>query len=100
MITGYGVAESVKHFYNIWGGNLTNKKVVIQGWGNVASSAAYYLSQSGASIVGIIDKNSGQINENGFSFYCSTSKILSMTRFVSKTTKDKIPDVVSASIDE
>ena len=39
-------------------------------------------------------------NENGFSFYCSTSKILSMTRFVGKTTKDQIPDVVSASIDE
>ena len=44
MITGYGVAESVKHYYNIWGGDLTKKKVVIQGWGNVASSAAYYLS--------------------------------------------------------
>ncbi len=68
MITGYGVAESVKHFYNIWGGDLSKKKVIIQGWGNVASSAAYYLSQLGASIVGIIDKNYGQINENGFSF--------------------------------
>ena len=68
MITGYGVAESVKHYYNIWGGDLMQKKVVIQGWGNVASSAAYYLSQMGASIIGIIDKNSGQISETGFSF--------------------------------
>ena len=39
-------------------------------------------------------------NANGFSFYCSTSKILSMTRFVGKATKDQIPDVASASIDE
>ena len=39
-------------------------------------------------------------NESGFSFYCSTSKILSMTRFVGKTTKDQIPDVASASVDE
>ena len=39
-------------------------------------------------------------NESGFSFYCSTNKILSMTRFVGKTTKDQIPDVASASIDE
>ena len=39
-------------------------------------------------------------NENGFSLYCSTNKILSMTRFVGKATKDQIPDVVSASIDE
>ena len=39
-------------------------------------------------------------NGNGFSFYCSTNKILTMTRFVGKTAKDQIPDVVSASIDE
>ena len=68
MITGFGVAESVKHFYTIWGGELKNKKVIVQGWGNVGASAAYYLSQSGAKIVGIIDKDSGIINEQGFSF--------------------------------
>ena len=39
-------------------------------------------------------------DENGISFYCSTKKILSMSKFVGKTTKDQIPDVVSASIDE
>ena len=39
-------------------------------------------------------------NESGFSFYCSTSKILSMTRLVGKATKEQIPDVVNASIDE
>ena len=39
-------------------------------------------------------------NENGISFYCSTKKILSMSKFVSKATKDQIPDVVSASTDE
>ena len=68
MITGFGVSESVKHYYQIWGGNIKNKKVLIQGWGNVGSSAAYYLSKIGAKIVGIIDKGGGLINENGFSF--------------------------------
>ena len=68
MITGFGVAESVKHFYDIWGGELKNKKVIVQGWGNVGASAAYYLAQSGAKIVGVIDKDSGIINEQGFSF--------------------------------
>ena len=53
MITGYGVAESVKHFYNIWGGDLKRKRVIVQGWGNVASSAAYYLSQLGLSLIHI-----------------------------------------------
>lgn len=68
MITGYGVAESVRHYYSIYGGNLHAKKVIIQGWGNVASAAAYYLSQAGAKIVGIIDRSGGLINEKGFSF--------------------------------
>ena len=68
MITGYGVAESVKHFYSIYGGDLKNKKVIIQGWGNVGAAAGYYLSQSGAKVVGIIDRIGGVINENGFSF--------------------------------
>ncbi len=67
MITGFGVAKSVKHYYDIWGGDLKNKKVIVQGWGNVGSSAAYYLSRYGALIVGIIDKNGGVINENGIS---------------------------------
>ena len=66
LITGYGVSEAVVHFYNIYGGNIKNKKVIIQGWGNVAGAAAYYLSQSGAKVVGIIDIVGGIINREGF----------------------------------
>ena len=68
MITGYGVAESVKHYYNIYGGKLKGKKIIVQGWGNVGSAGAYYLAQEGAIVVGIIDRVGGLINENGFSF--------------------------------
>ena len=68
MITGFGVAESVKHFYSIYGGELKGKRVIVQGWGNVGSAGAYYLAQEGAKIVGIIDRVGGLINENGFSF--------------------------------
>jgi glutamate dehydrogenase/leucine dehydrogenase len=68
MITGYGVAQSIKHYYSIWGGSLEGKKVTVQGWGNVGSAAAYYLSQEGAKIVGIIDRVGGLIKEDGFSF--------------------------------
>ena len=77
MITGYGLAESVRHFYSIFGGELKGKKVVVQGWGNVGSAAAYYLAENGALIVGIIDRAGGLINENGFSkeeirdFFCN-----------------------------
>ncbi|MEN9638947.1 MAG: hypothetical protein RLZZ262_815 [Bacteroidota bacterium] len=68
MITGYGVAESVKHYYDIWGGGLSGKKVIVQGWGNVGAAAAYYCAQQGAKIVGIIDRAGGLINEEGYSF--------------------------------
>ncbi len=68
MITGYGVAESVKHYFDIYGGELKGKRVIVQGWGNVGSAGAYYLAQEGAKIVGIIDRVGGLINEDGFSF--------------------------------
>lgn len=68
MITGYGVAEAVKHFYDIYGGNVKGKKAVVQGFGNVGSAAAYYLAQMGAKVVGIIDRVGGVINEEGFTF--------------------------------
>jgi glutamate dehydrogenase/leucine dehydrogenase len=67
MLTGYGVAEAVKHYYAIYGGAIEGKKAVVQGFGNVGSAAAYYLTQLGAKVVGIIDRDGGLINENGFS---------------------------------
>ncbi len=67
MITGYGVAEAARHFYDIYGGDLAGKRAIIQGFGNVGSAAAFYLSQAGAKIVGIIDSAGGLINENGYS---------------------------------
>ncbi|SKB59218.1 Glutamate dehydrogenase/leucine dehydrogenase [Salegentibacter holothuriorum] len=68
MITGYGVAESVKHYYNIYGGDVTEKRAIVQGFGNVGSAAAYYLAQMGVKVVGIIDRVGGLINEDGFTF--------------------------------
>lgn len=67
MLTGYGVAEAVKHYYAIYGGSLKGKKAVVQGFGNVGSAAAFYLTQLGAKVVGIIDRDGGLINEEGFS---------------------------------
>jgi glutamate dehydrogenase/leucine dehydrogenase len=67
MITGYGVAEAVRHYYGIWGGNVNMKRAIIQGWGNVGAAAAYYLSLYGVMIVGIIDRNGGLLKPTGFS---------------------------------
>jgi len=68
MITGYGVAEAVRHYYDIYGGNVVGKRAVVQGFGNVGSAAAYYLAQMGAKVVGIIDRAGGVIKEDGFNF--------------------------------
>jgi glutamate dehydrogenase/leucine dehydrogenase len=67
MITGFGVAEAVRHYYSIWGGNVNMKRAIIQGWGNVGAAAAYYLSLYGVIIVGIIDRNGGILKPGGFS---------------------------------
>jgi len=68
MVTGFGVAEAVKHYYNIYGSSVVGKRAVIQGFGNVGAAAAFYLAQMGAKVVGIIDAVGGVINEDGFSF--------------------------------
>jgi glutamate dehydrogenase/leucine dehydrogenase len=67
MITGYGVAEAVKHYYSLWGGALKGKRAVIQGWGNVGAAAACFLAVEDVRIVGIIDRAGGLIREEGFS---------------------------------
>jgi glutamate dehydrogenase/leucine dehydrogenase len=68
MITGYGVAQAVGHFYDIYGGDLTQKRAIVQGFGNVGSAAAFYLAQMGVKIVAIVDRHGGLINEKGYSF--------------------------------
>jgi len=66
MITGFGVSEAVRHYYKIWGGQIKGKRAIIQGWGNVGAAAACFLAVEGVKIVGIIDREGGLINENGF----------------------------------
>ncbi len=68
MITGYGVAIAAKHFYTIYGSTIKGKRVVVQGFGNVGASAAFYFAQMGAKVVGLLDKEGGLIKTEGFSF--------------------------------
>ena len=68
MITGFGVAEAVRNYYAIYGGDVKGKKAIVQGFGNVGSAAAFYLAGMGAKIIGIIDRDGGIINENGYTF--------------------------------
>jgi glutamate dehydrogenase/leucine dehydrogenase len=76
MLTGYGVAEAVRHYYTIYGGKIEGKRAIVQGFGNVGSAAAYYLTQLGAKVVGIIDREGGVMNEEGFSMEEMTALFL------------------------
>ncbi|WP_022825816.1 Glu/Leu/Phe/Val dehydrogenase dimerization domain-containing protein [Hymenobacter norwichensis] len=67
LITGYGVAEAVHHYYELWGSRqVAGKRAIIQGWGNVGAAAAYYLASQGARITGIIDRAGGLLKPEGF----------------------------------
>lgn len=67
MITGYGVAQSVIHYYSIWkNGFGSDKSVLIQGWGNVGASAGFFLSKAGFKIKGIMDKEGYVLSDEGF----------------------------------
>jgi glutamate dehydrogenase/leucine dehydrogenase len=68
MITGWGVAEAVRHYYEIYGGFINNKLAIIQGWGNVAAAAAFYLTKYGVRIGGIIDREGGIISKQGLGY--------------------------------
>ena len=76
MLTGFGVAEAVKHYYDIYGGNIQGKRAIIQGFGNVGSAAAYYLTKLGVKVVGIIDREGGIVSKEGFSMKEMTNLFL------------------------
>ena len=65
LITGWGVAEAVRHYYGLHGGEMRGKRALVQGWGNVGAAAAYYLARAGARIVGVIDRDGGLIAPEG-----------------------------------
>jgi len=44
---------------------VKGKRVIVQGWGNVAAAAGYYLSREGAVITGITDRFGGLIKPKG-----------------------------------
>ncbi|MEP7263128.1 MAG: Glu/Leu/Phe/Val dehydrogenase dimerization domain-containing protein [Bacteroidota bacterium] len=66
LITGYGVAMSVIHYYAMHGISLSDKRVLVQGWGNVGAAAGFYLTAAGAQVTGILDKDSGIYRKAGF----------------------------------
>lgn len=65
MITGYGLARSLRYFYELRGERLEGKRILVEGFGEVGGSAAYYLAREGAKVVGILSLTNRRENGAG-----------------------------------
>ena len=63
--TGKGTAIITRETAEKWGIKLNNAKVVIQGFGNVGSYAAKFLSEYGCKIIAVSDVSGGLYEPNG-----------------------------------
>lgn len=68
LCTGFGVAQAVKHYYDLWGGDIKGKRAVVQGWGNVGAAAGFFLAQMGVKLVCIVSQEGGLINQVGYTY--------------------------------
>ena len=65
LVTGYGVARAAQRLAEHRGETLEGTRVIVEGFGNVGTGAALYLSRMGARIVGLIDAESGLTTPKG-----------------------------------
>lgn len=63
--TGRGVVVAMEEAAKMMNLNLNGAKVVVQGFGNVGSVAAYLAEESGATVVAVSDALGGIYNPNG-----------------------------------
>lgn len=64
--TGRGVSIVTRELYRALGKSLKDTRVIIQGFGNVGTYAALFLSQLGAKIVAVSDSSTGIVEPIGF----------------------------------
>jgi glutamate dehydrogenase (NAD(P)+) len=60
LVTGYGVAKAVESYFDMAGGSVAGKRILVEGFGDVGGPSAYYLHKAGAKVVGIISRPAGQ----------------------------------------
>jgi len=65
VITGYGVAVSLRRFYHLLGRSLEGVRVLLEGFGNVGAACGLYLTRWGARLVGIRDAEKSLVDARG-----------------------------------
>lgn len=67
--TGRGVAYLVNRATDTIGLDITRATAVVQGYGNVGSTAALCLARYGARVIAVSDSNGGILNRNGLDLF-------------------------------
>ena len=65
MITGYGVAAAVRHYFRRTDRPLAGARVLLEGFGNVGAACALYLAREGARIMAIRDAEKTLLSPRG-----------------------------------
>ena len=65
MITGYGVATAIRHYFQRIGRPLAGARVLLEGFGNVGAACALYLAREAARIVAIRDAEKTLLSPGG-----------------------------------
>lgn len=60
LVTGFGVAKAVEAYFELTGGSVAGKRILVEGFGDVGGPSAYYLHRAGARVVGIISRPAGR----------------------------------------
>ncbi len=63
--TGFGVFLSLQLYYKSRGETLANKKIIVQGFGNVGYWASHFLIGEGAILIAVQDAHATIVNRNG-----------------------------------
>lgn len=63
--TGFGVAHATRAVVEVMGKDISKMSVAIDGFGNVGSFAIQYLSEMGATIVGVAEQEGGVYDKKG-----------------------------------
>jgi glutamate dehydrogenase/leucine dehydrogenase len=65
MVTGYGLARSIIHFYEARGESVAGRRVLVEGFGAVGGPCALYLARAGARVVAVADRDKTLVAPGG-----------------------------------
>jgi glutamate dehydrogenase/leucine dehydrogenase len=65
LVTGYGLAVSIRRFFEETGGTLHGRRVLVEGFGAVGAPCALYLARWGGKVAAISDREGSLVDEAG-----------------------------------